>query len=118
MGKVLVVSKTKGTMYLKQDEHLAQQRQLLFSKGRMEILPSRPLYTLKVNEKNAEIHMPRNMVIGQSKSPLSTMLGPESARQQLLVDNRRKRSAVSTVCGSLCIQPLEETIQDVTVNGD
>lgn len=48
MEKVLFASKWQGLKFLEQYEHLAQQEQLMFAQGMMEVLSNRLFYTLIV----------------------------------------------------------------------
>lgn len=96
-------------MCFAQQEQVAQQEKLTFAKRTMEVLPRRSVYSLMLYLTNAEIHMPKLIVTGQSSNTLSTIAGHQVSGQQWLVHNQRKLGMVNTVAANSSKTPLEET---------
>lgn len=87
--RVIRVSKRQVIMYFEHDEDLGQLEQLTFGRGTMEVHYIRLLSTSIVKLTNSEIHISRNIAIGQSNNTLSIIVDPEFTWQQLLVDNHQ-----------------------------
>lgn len=84
----------------------------------MEAPPSGPLYIMVLNWTNAEIHLPKHMVIYQSRNTLSTIVSPEVFCQKTLIDNQPKPNNVTTASTNLSKNPFGKAKQDETINSN
>lgn len=53
----------------------------MFAKEVMDILSNSPLYTMMINPTNAVVHMPKDVIVGQTAIRLFTIVNPEVDNQ-------------------------------------
>lgn len=62
--------------------------------------------------------MPNHMVIAESNNTLPTIVDREVTCVQSVVINQRKLSIVDTVSANSSVPPIEQTMQDETVDSN